>query len=107
MQLGRVGLARVVVISVLVCGPVFLSPFGHRAAGADPVDDLRLKLVLKTAFSLDPYLRALPITFTVEECIVTVSGQVAIPMQKRFVMRKIGGIVDSSVVVDRVRIGHG
>ena len=107
MQLYRVGLARIAAITVVVGGLSFLTSFGHCAASADQLDDLRLKFALKAAFSLDPYLRVLPVTFTVEQGRVTVSGQVGIPVQKRLVMRKVYEIVDSSAVVDRVSIGHG
>jgi osmotically-inducible protein OsmY len=107
MQLGRVGLARILVAAALACGLFFIFPFGQRTLSADPFDDFRLKLALKTAFSLDPYLRVLPITITVEEGVITVSGRVDFPMQKRLAMRKIGEIADSSNVDDRLGIGLG
>lgn len=107
MQLSRVGFTRIAVAAALICVPLFLSPSGHRPAGADPLEDLRLKLALKTAFGLDPYLGVLPITITVEEGSVTVSGHVDLAMQKRLAMRRIGEIVDSSDVIDRLGIGLG
>lgn len=93
--------------AALVCCLSFISPVGHRALSADPFEDLWLKMAVKTALSLDPYLRVLPITITVEEGIVTVAGNVDLPMQKRLAMRKIGATVDSGSVVDRLVIGRG
>ncbi len=107
MQLDRVGLSRMIGAAALVCCLSFISPVGHRALSADPFEDLWLKVAVKTALSLDPYLRVLPITITVEEGIVTVSGNVDLPMQKRLAMRKIGATVDSGRVVDRLVIGRG
>jgi osmotically-inducible protein OsmY len=89
--------------AALVCCLSFVSP----ALSADPLEDLWLKLAVKTALSLDPYLRVLPITIAVEEGIVTVSGHVALPMQKRLAMRRIGATVDSGSVIDRLVIGRG
>ena len=54
MQLYRVGLARIAAITVVVGGLSFLTSFGHCAASADQLDDLRLKFALKAAVSLDP-----------------------------------------------------
>ena len=101
------GLARILVAAALACGLFFIFPFGQRTLSADQFDDFQLKLALKTAFSLDPYLRVLPITITVEEGVITVSGRVDFPMQKRLAMRKIGEIADSSNVDDRLGIGRG
>jgi osmotically-inducible protein OsmY len=103
MQSRRVGLARMIGAAALVCCLSFVSP----ALSADPLEDLWLKLAVKTALSLDPYLRVLPITIAVEEGIVTVSGHVALPMQKRLAMRRIGATVDSGSVIDRLVIGRG
>jgi len=102
MQLCRAVLARMMRAAALVCCLSFISP----DLSADPLEDLWLKVAVKTALSLDPYLRVLPITIAVEEGMVTVSGNVDLPMQKRLAMRRIGATVDSGSVIDRLVIGR-
>jgi len=104
MQLWPVALVSIVAAVLLICEPFALGPFAQRVLGLDHLDDFRLELALKAAFSLDPYLWVLPVVLSVEQGRVTVSGQVDLPIQKRFVMRKISEIVDSSAIVDRVSV---
>jgi osmotically-inducible protein OsmY len=66
-----------------------------------------MRLAVKAAFSLDPYLRVLPITITVKPHSVTIEGQVYTPMQERLALRKLNGIVGSSNVTNRLTIGKG
>ena len=96
--------ARIITIAVVIGGSVFLAPFGQRAAGADPVDDLLSEAAVKAALSLDPYLSSLPVTVSVQDGTATVSGKLGHPAQKRLVMRRISSVVGASAVVDGVSV---
>ena len=107
MQPHLVPAARIIFIAVLVAGLSIVAPFGERTATADPVDDLLSEAAVKAALSLDPYLSSLPVTVRVVDGRTTVSGTLGHPAQKRFVMRKIGSVVDPSAILDEVSILSG
>ena len=104
MQSHLVSLARIAAIGLLLWESFLLAPSGKGAASADPVDDLLLEAAVKAAFSLDPYLSILPVTVSAMDGRVTVTGKLGHPAQKRLVMRKVGGVVGASVIVDKVSL---
>jgi hypothetical protein len=89
-------------ITLVACGSVACAS-RSLMTGTQP-SDLRLRVALTAAFSLDPYLWSLPVTLDVEDGGIIASGSLYSPMQKRLAMRRLRDIVGSSTIVDGMTV---
>jgi len=94
--------ARPVAVTVCIVASLFLFGSGQLTASADPVDNFVSEVAAKAALSLDPYLWSMPVTVSARDGRLTVSGMVELPVQKRFVMRKLSQVVDRAAIVDEL-----